>query len=185
MCHLFPELKFGTSNSVPWVLWISNGCKKMISAETDFSISVMNYSTEQKRIFLKDKSWSRSTHSSINPSSHWRSLEWFCENFSCVSRMRERMCLLQGLLLSNLCPSLFRTACMGGIIGMLNNLKTVRAHYHKYSLDVLLRSTVRPRALIWLQDILSVCMCVWTCIGCSRADWWTVCSNKMASCQSI
>lgn len=50
-----------------------------------------------------------------------------------------------GTLLSTLCPPLFCTACSGGIIGTLNNLKTARAHYHKYSLDDLLRSTDRTR----------------------------------------
>lgn len=64
-----------------------------------------------------------------------------------------------GTGLSTLCPRLFSTACTGGIIGTLNYLKTAGAHYHKYSLDVLLRSTVRTQGS-GCDFMASLCVCV-------------------------
>lgn len=78
------------------------------------------------------------------------------------------MCAL-GTLLSTLCPFLFRAARTQRIIGTLNYLKTARAYYHKYSLDVLLRSTVRTKGpgcdFMTACEFVSVCVCafVWKC----------------------
>lgn len=66
--------------------------------------------------------------------------------------------------------------------------KAVRAHYHKYSLDVLLRSTVASQSSGCDSVTLRVSVCAHACVdihcGCPRADWLTVFTNKASSCQS-
>lgn len=169
MCHLFSYLKFVTWNFVAWVLWIPNGCKKWQAHCLSFLLKgflLRSLLQQQQKKVLFWKSILR-VGPYINPSILLSIYVQFRDTVLCHFSLRVEQegqdeCAA-GTLLSTLCPPLFCTACTGGIIGTLNYLKTARAHYHKYSLDVLLRSTVRTRGsgCDFRTSRLCVCACVY------------------------